>query len=67
MTRHEESRREGRLARGTELQIEDKWFWPSVAVNSGHTIMYCIFQKGQKKKLFPPQRDGARGDEFILP
>lgn len=25
MTRHEESRTEGRLARGTKLQIEDKW------------------------------------------
>lgn len=39
------------------------------AVNSGHTIMYCIFPKGQKKKLgmLPPQRDGARGDEFMLP
>lgn len=51
MTRHEESRAEGRLSRGTKLQIEDKWFWHSVAVNSGHTIMYCIFQKDQKKKL----------------
>lgn len=51
MTRHEESRAEGRLARGRKLQIENKWFWCSVAVNSGHTIMYCIFQKGQKKKL----------------
>lgn len=26
MTRHEESRREARLAKGTKLQIEDKWF-----------------------------------------
>lgn len=68
MTRHEESRAEGRLARGTKLQIEDKWFWRSIAVNSSHTIMYHVFQKGQKKLgMFPQQRDGARGDEFILP
>lgn len=68
MTRHEKSRAEGRLARGRKLQIENKWFWCSVAVNSGHTIMYCIFQKRpEEETMFPPQRDGARGDEFILP
>lgn len=39
MTRHKESRTDGRLASGTVFQLEDRWVLVSGAVSRGHTIV----------------------------
>lgn len=49
--RHKEGRPDRRLDNGTRFQLEDCRVLVSGAVSRGHTIMFWVFQEGQKKRL----------------